>query len=151
MPEFITKVFIFILNNFLKTGMIMKTCILLIVIFFSCQILPQSQLENKVDIAYQNAKKGIYWSLNNIPESKSRLKHDLIDKDKLYSTIQIVKEIDGVKIISTGFNNSAEVRIKIYISFESLIKDGYIKDNKADRETDTTKLIKKQLKKRRKN
>jgi len=125
----------------------MKKLLILIIILFSTQIFSQAQLENNIDLAYQNAKKGIYWSLNNIPENKSRLKHDLIDKDKLYSTVQIVKEIDGVKIISTGYNNSTEVSIKIYRSFKSLIKDGYLIGKEDNSRSDSTKQVKKKSKK----
>ncbi len=125
----------------------MKNLFFSIIILFSTQIFSQTQLENNVDLAYQNAKKGVYWSLNNIPENKSRLKHDLIDKDKLYSTVQIVKEIDGVKIISTGYNNSTEVSIKIYKSFKSLIKDGYLIGKEGNNQSDSTKQVKKKSKK----
>ena len=80
--------------------------------FVSAQIIP----EEDINIAYQNAKKGIYWALDNIPEKKVKLKNDLIDKDKLFASVNLVKEIDGIKITSRGFNNSTEVVIKIYKS-----------------------------------
>jgi len=38
-----------------------------------------------IDYAYQNAKKGIYWALANIPEKKTKLESDLIADDKLYA------------------------------------------------------------------
>jgi hypothetical protein len=129
----------------------MKTLLFSILILFSIQIFSQTQLENNIDVAYQNAKKGVYWSLNNIPENKSRLKHDLIDKDKLYSTVQIVKEIDGVKIISTGYNNSTEASIKLYRSFKSLIEDGYIKTKKENDQSDTTRQEKRKSRNKSKN
>jgi hypothetical protein len=128
-------------------GMLMKTLLLSFILIISFQTFPQTQIEGDINIAYQNAKKGIYWSLSNVPENKLRLKHDLIDKDKLYSTVQIVKEIDGVKIVSTGYNNSTEVRIKMYRSFKSLIKEGYIETKKENDQPDTTKQVKKKSRK----
>ncbi len=126
----------------------MKTLLLSFFLIISFQTFSQTQIEGDINIAYQNAKKGIYWSLSNVPENKLRLKHDLIDKDKLYSTVQIVKEIDGVKIVSTGYNNSTEVRIKMYRSFKSLIKEGYIETKKENDQPDTTKQVKKKSRKK---
>ena len=129
----------------------MKTLLLSFVLLISFRTFSQTQIEDDINIAYQNAKKGIYWSLSNVPENKLRLKHDLIDKDKLYSTVQIVKEIDGVKIVSTGYNNSTEVRIKLYRSFNSLIKEGYIEPKKENDQPDTTKRVKKKSRKKSKD
>ncbi len=126
----------------------MKTLLLSFFLIISFQTFSQTQIEGDINIAYQNAKKGIYWSLSNVPGNKLRLKHDLIDKDKLYSTVQIVKEIDGVKIVSTGYNNSTEVRIKMYRSFKSLIKEGYIETKKENDQPDTTKQVKKKSRKK---
>lgn len=83
----------------------------------SAQIIP----EKDIDLAYQNAKKGIYWALENVPEKKLRLKNDLIYKNKLYASVSLVKEINGMKITSRGYNNSTEVTIKIYKSLEKEI------------------------------
>lgn len=129
----------------------MKTLLLSFVLLISFRTFSQTQIEDDINIAYQNAKKGIYWSLSNVPENRLRLKHDLIDKDKLYSTVQIVKEIDGVKIVSTGYNNSTEVRIKLYRSFNSLIKEGYIEPKKENDQPDTTKRVKKKSRKKSKD
>ncbi len=87
----------------------------------------QSKMEDDINTAYQNAKKGIYWALTNIPEKKSKLDEDLIADDKLYSSVKLDKAVDGVKIESTGFNSSNEVKITIFKSNESLLKEGYIK------------------------
>ncbi len=81
------------------------------------QIIP----EKEIDIAYNNAMKGIYWALENVPEKKLRLRNDLVYKDKLYASVSLVKEINGMKITSKGFNNSIEVTIKIYKSLEKEI------------------------------
>ncbi len=127
----------------------MKTILFFILLLFSFQSFSQTKIDDGIDIAYMNAKKGIYWSLTNIPENKTRVKHDLIDKDKLYSTVQIIKEIDGIKILSTGYCNSTEVKITIYRSFKSLKKEGYLKVKRETRE-DTTKQLKKKSRKKRK-
>jgi len=92
----------------------------------------QTGIEEDIDIAYQNAKKGIYWALNNIPEKKAKIENDLIAEDKLYASIQMQKEVNGIKIESTGFNHSNSVSIKIYKSYDSLIKEGYLKKIPAE-------------------
>jgi hypothetical protein len=98
-----------------------------LVIFFSLICFSQEKLESDIDYAYQNAKKGIYWALSNIPEKKTKLESELIADDKLYAEVKLYKEVNGVKIESTGFFHSNEVRIKIYKSYDSLEKDGYLK------------------------
>lgn len=85
-----------------------------------------------MDAAFQNAKKGIYWALSNIPEKKSKLENDLIVEDKLCATVKLDKEINGIKIVSTGYNNSNDVTIKIFKSYDSLVKEGYLKNYKKD-------------------
>ena len=98
-----------------------------LVIFFSLVSFSQEKLESDIDYAYQNAKKGIYWALANIPEKKNKLESDLIADDKLYAVVKLHKEVNGIKVESTGYYHSNEVRIKIYKSFDSLEKDGYLK------------------------
>ncbi len=90
----------------------------------------QSSTEDNIDKAYQNAKKGIYWALANIPERKEHLSNELIADDILYADVKLSKEIDGVKIESEGFYNSNSVSIKIYKSNSSLIKEGYLRPEK---------------------
>ncbi len=97
----------------------------MLVVFISFNLLAQEKLESDIDYAYQNAKKGTYWALSNIPEKKIKLESELIADDKLYAEVKLYKEVNGVKIESTGFFHSNEVRIKIYKSFDSLEKDGY--------------------------
>jgi hypothetical protein len=65
--------------------------------------------------------------LNNIPEIKSKLDNDLISEDKLFASVKLSKEINGIKIEAIGFNNSYSVAIKLFRSNESLIKEGFIK------------------------
>ncbi len=95
--------------------------------FSFCLAYSQTKIEEDVEIAYQNAKKGIYWALDNIPEKKVKLENDLIADDKLYARVKLDKEIFGIKIESTGYNNSNEVTITLYKSDESLVKEGYLK------------------------
>lgn len=105
----------------------MKTVLLLSILIFSVAIFAQQKTENDIDLAYQNAKKGIYWALANIPEKKQTLDSDLIAEDKLYASVKLSKEFNGVKIESTGYYLSNEVSIIIYKSDDSLEKEGYKK------------------------
>ena len=59
----------------------------IIVIFLLVQFssLAQTKTDGDIDLAYQNAKKGIYWALSNIPGKKATLDNDLIGEDKLYA------------------------------------------------------------------
>lgn len=104
----------------------------LILFFIPFTLLAQQRMENNLDAAYQNAKKGVYWALANIPESKSRLQSDLIAEEKLYASVKLEKEYEGIKIVSTGYFNTTEISITIYRSNEGLIKEGYIKPEPVD-------------------
>ena len=86
-----------------------------------------SKIEEDIDMAFQNAKKGIYWALSNIPDKKTKIENELIAEDKLYSTVTLEKQINGIMIESTGFFLSNSVTIKIYKSFDNLEKEGYVK------------------------
>ena len=105
----------------------MKTVFLLSILIFSSTIFAQQKTENDIDLAYQNAKKGIYWALANIPEKKQSIDNDLIADDKLYASVKLSKEFNGVKIESTGYYLSNSVSIVIYKSDDSLEKEGYKK------------------------
>jgi len=94
---------------------------------FCCFANAQNKIEEDIEIAYQNAKKGIYWALDNIPEKKVKIENDLIADDKLYAKVKLEKEIFGIKIESTGYNHSNEVTIIIYKSDDALVKEGYLK------------------------
>jgi hypothetical protein len=95
-------------------------------------ISAQQQMESNLNTAYQNAKKGIYWALANIPENKSRIQSDLIAEEKLYASVKLEKEYEGVKIVSIGYHNTTEISIVVYRSNEGLIKEGYIKQEPPD-------------------
>ena len=97
----------------------------LLLIIPSLNLFAQAKTEQDIDLAYQNAKKGIYWALSNIPGKKSSLGNDLIGEDKLYASVKIEKEINGVKVNSKGYYNTNEVEITIYKSYESLKAEGY--------------------------
>jgi hypothetical protein len=86
--------------------------------------------DQDIDKAYQNAKKGVYWALSNIPEKKSKIAHQLVAEDKLYSSVKLYKKVNGVKVESTGFYNSNEVTITLYKSTDSLLSEGYINSRK---------------------
>jgi hypothetical protein len=100
-------------------------------IILACILIPftltaQQEMEHSLDTAYQNAKKGIYWALTNIPENKSQLRTDLITGDRLYSSVKLKKEYNGIRIESRGYNGSTEVTIILFRSTEVLMKEGYL-------------------------
>ena len=103
------------------------TLTLTFVLFFFGFINAQTKIDDDISTAFLNAKKGIYWALSNIPGKKTKIENDLIANDKLYSSVKLQKEIGGVKIESTGFDESISVTIIVYRSYDSLKKDGYIK------------------------
>ena len=109
------------------------SCIFACIILFSSVAFTQQKMESDIDFAYQYAKKGIYWALSNIPERKSKLDNDLIADDRLYASVTLYKEVQGVKIESTGFYNTQEVKLTIYRSNDSLIAEGYL--GKEEEET----------------
>ncbi|HEY6625531.1 MAG TPA: hypothetical protein VIZ21_01105 [Ignavibacteriaceae bacterium] len=97
----------------------------LIGLFGVCSLSAQTKTEDDMNVAYQNAKKGIYWALENIPGKKASLDNDLIGEDKLYASVKISKEVSGVKVSSIGYNQTNMVEITIYKSYESLKAEGY--------------------------
>lgn len=101
--------------------------IILILFFFSKVSFSQAQVETDMDSAVQNAKKGVYWALENIPVKKAKIEKSIINDDKLLAKVKIAKEMNGVRVESTGYFNTNEVTIVIYRSRDSLLKDGYIK------------------------
>ncbi|MBK9097574.1 MAG: hypothetical protein IPM14_05475 [bacterium] len=106
----------------------MKHYLILVLIFGFLGIsnlLAQSKTEDDMNLAYQNAKKGIYWALSNIPGKKASLENDLIGEDKLYASVKVSKEVQGVKVSSKGYHNTNEVEITIYKSYDSLKAEGY--------------------------
>ena len=107
----------------------MKSLIILaLTVLLSATTNSQEKIESDIDYAYQNAKKGIYWALSNIPEKKSKVESDLIADDRLYAHVKLYKEVNGVKIVSTGHYQTNQVTVTIYRSNDSLKKNGYLEE-----------------------
>lgn len=104
-----------------------------VLIGISSSTIAQSKIDSDIEAALVNARKGIFWGLMNIPVKKAKIDKSLINDDKLVARVKIAKELNGVKIESTGYYNTNEVTIVLYRSADNLIKDGYIK--KGDLET----------------
>ena len=105
----------------------MKTLfVLALTVLLSTTGFTQEKIESYIDYAYQNAKKGIYWALSNIPQKKSKAESDLIADDRLYAHVKLDKEVTGVKIVSTGYYQTNKVTISIYRSNDSLKENGYL-------------------------
>ena len=99
--------------------------IILFMLLPSAILFAQEKTEQDMEAAFQNAKKGIYWALSNIPGKKSTMDNDLIAEDKLYASVKLSKEVNGVKVVSKGYYLTNEVVITIYKSYESLKAEGY--------------------------
>jgi hypothetical protein len=108
--------------------------VVLLVIFCAAQTFAQENPESKMNEAFMNAKKGVYYALSSIPDKKDNWTKELIDKDKLIAKVKLAKEVAGIKIESEGYFKTYEIKITLYRSYESLLKDGSIKyipdDNK---------------------
>ncbi len=110
--------------------------LIMFILFLSAASFAQSEMERNLDAAFQNAKKGVYWALTNMPEKKLRLSNDLIAAETLYASVKLEKEYEGIKITSKGIFNSTEVSIIIYRSNDGLLKDGYIKKEEEEKTGD---------------
>jgi len=106
--------------------MLLKVWVLLVPFLFMSF---NQQMEDELALAFQNAKKGVYWGLSNLKGKKTKFENKLISQDKLIATIKISKEINGAIIESTGHNESSDVTIVVHRSYDSLAKDGYIEKN----------------------
>ena len=94
--------------------------------------LSQSKVEEDIEAALVNAKKGVYWALSNLQGKKAKFEKSLIADDKLIAKVKVSKELNGIKIESTGFSETNELSVVLYRSSESLIKDGYIKKGELE-------------------
>jgi hypothetical protein len=103
----------------------MKIFSVLLLFLFGTSLLAQKGFEQKLDNAYLYAKKGVYFALENIPEKKSKLEKVLINEDKIIAKVRLFKEVEGVKIESTGYFESNEVKVILYRSYQLLKKEGY--------------------------
>ena len=106
-------------------------------VFISSNSFSQQKLEEDIEVAFQNAKKGVYYALSNIPPKKARMDGNLVSNDVLLANVKLSKEVNGVKVESTGYYHSNEVKIVIYKSNDSLIKDGYVTAPPTISEQDT--------------
>jgi len=114
----------------------MKTVVLIISLFLLFVPLQQNiaslnradNMEEELGLAYNNAKKGIYHGLNGIKKMKTKIDEKLIENDKLLADVKVTKEINGVMIESEGFYNSTSVKVTVFRSLESLLKDKYISE-----------------------
>lgn len=106
----------------------MRTVFIISILFcFSNISFSQEQIETNIESAVQNAKKGVYWALSNIPVKKTKIEKSIVNEDKLLARVKIAKELNGVRVESTGYYQTNEVTIVLYRSRDSLVKDGYIK------------------------
>jgi len=101
-------------------------------IFFTQIIFSQSKIESDIESTLVNAKKGVYYALSNLQGKKTKFEKSLIAEDKLIAKVKVTKELNGIKIESTGFSDTNELSIVLYKSSESLIKDGYIKKGELE-------------------
>jgi hypothetical protein len=107
----------------------MKFLLAILLIPFLIQAQDSTEADNyelKIEKAYKNAMKGVYWALDNIPDSKSKISKDLISEDKLISEVSLEKEVNGVRIEAKGFHDTYEIEIKLYRSNDSLRKEGHL-------------------------
>ena len=104
----------------------MKLLFLFITVLFFSHTFAQPKIEEDLKTPFQNAVKGIYWALDNIPVKKMNLENDLIADNKLYANVKLSKQVNGVTIKSTGYDNSYEILIVMYRTYESLEREGFI-------------------------
>ncbi|MGE5497225.1 MAG: hypothetical protein ACM3Q2_04105 [Syntrophothermus sp.] len=111
----------------------MRSLLLLIVnmIIFQGAAYAQMPADSILENAYLNAKKGYWWALENIPKKKQQTGHDLISDNRLISSVKLSKEINGIRVESEGYSETCEVRLLIFRSTDSLLKDGFIKPDTA--------------------
>ena len=93
---------------------------------FGQTIISESNFRTRVDSAYLNAMKGVYFALENIPERKNSISQDLITNNELVAKVKISKETGGVFVQSVGFYKTYKVTTEIYRDYKSLKDDGII-------------------------
>ena len=101
--------------------------VIVIIILSAILTSAQDTPESKMNEAFQNAKKGVYYALSNIPDKKNNWTKELIDNDKLVAKVKLGKEVAGISIESEGYFDTYEIKITLYRSYESLLKEGSIK------------------------
>lgn len=101
-------------------------------ILFACAVVfatINQTMDDAINSALQNSKRGIYYALSNLKKPKAKLENKLVAENKLYASVKLSKEVNGVKVESTGYHDGAEVTIVVYRSFADLIKEGFIEDD----------------------
>ncbi len=83
-------------------------------------------MDEEIDSAFQNSKRGIYWALTNLKKPKAKFDNKLVLDNKLYASVKLSKEVNGVRVESTGYHNGTEVTIVVYRSYSSLLKEKFI-------------------------
>jgi SMC interacting uncharacterized protein involved in chromosome segregation len=95
--------------------------------FLFLSLLPLNDaMEEELSIAFNYAKKGVYYGLSNLKGLKTKLEDKLVENNKLQSMVKVSKEINGVRIESTGYYESTTLTVILYRSYDGLIKDGYL-------------------------
>lgn len=105
-------------------------------ILLSCSLYSQTKIESDIETTLVNAKKGVYWALSNLGGKKAKFEKSLIADDKLISKVKVNKELNGIKIESTGYYQTNEITIVLYKSRDSLLSDGYIKKGDLEQYTE---------------
>lgn len=101
--------------------------IVIIIMLSAILTSAQNNPESKMNEAFNNAKKGVYYALSNIPAKKNNWNKELIDTDKLIAKVKLDKEVAGIRIESEGYFDTYEIKITLYRSYDSLLKEGSIK------------------------
>jgi len=106
------------------------------ILFLTQTVFPQTKIESDIESTLVNAKKGVYYALSNLQGKKAKFEKSLIADDKLIAKVKVSKELNGIKIESTGFSETNELTVILYKSADSLIKDGYIKKGELETYTE---------------
>ncbi|MDA3860759.1 MAG: hypothetical protein PF445_05995 [Melioribacteraceae bacterium] len=101
--------------------------ILFPLLLFGQTVNQKSDFKEKVDSAYMNAMKGVYYALENIPERKGSTSKDLIAENELIASVKVKKEVGGVVVKSSGFYNTYKVTVEVYRDYKTLKNEGIIK------------------------
>ena len=96
------------------------------ILMFGQTIEEKSGFNDKVDSAYANAMKGVYFALENIPERKNSISKELISDDELIAKVKINKGVNGISVVATGFHNSYKITAEVYRDYRSLKAEGFI-------------------------
>ncbi len=96
------------------------------ILIFGQTVKDKSGFMDKVDSAYTNTMKGVYFALENIPEKKNSVSKDLISNDELIAKVKISKGVKGISVVATGFYNSYKVTAEVYRDYKSLKNEGFI-------------------------